>query len=139
MNKLSKWDYRRQRDRLIHELRTQGHTYRGIAGILCISKTTVAAVLKQERIYAQILPWLVLEPTTNPELAAKRVAMLFGEEYLEQLTRACWDQCRQLPAMPAPVSKVVEQLRVRFNAHELYSIATIIASDIHHKQFQQRW
>ena len=139
MNKLSKWDYKRQRDRLIHELRTQGHTYRGIARILCISKTTVAAVLKQERIYAQILPWLVLEPTTNPELAAKRVAMLFGEEYLEQLTRACWGQCRQLPAMPAPVSKVVEQLRVRFNAHELYSIATIIASDIHHKQFQQRW
>ena len=139
MNKLSKWDYKRQRDRLIHELRTQGHTYRGIARILCISKTTVAAVLKQERIYAQILPWLVLEPTTNPELAAKRVAMLFGEEYLEQLTRDCWDQCRQLPAMPAPVSKVVEQLRVRFNAHELYSIATIIASDIHHKQFQQRW
>ena len=130
MNKLSKWDYKRQRDRLIHELRTQGHTYRGIARILCISKTTVAAVLKQERIYAQILPWLVLEPTTNPELAAKRVAMLFGEEYLEQLTRACWDQCRQLPAMPAPVSKVVEQLRVRFNAHELYSIATIIGSDI---------
>ena len=130
MNKLSKWDYKRQRDRLIHELRTQGHTYRGIARILCISKTTVAAVLKQERIYAQILPWLVLEPTTNPELAAKRVAMLFGEEYLEQLTRACWDQCRQLPAMPAPVSKVVEQLRVRFNVHELYSIATIIGSDI---------
>ena len=130
MNKLSKWDYERQRDRLIHELRTQGHTYRGIARILCISKTTVAAVLKQERAYAQIQPWLVVEPTTNPELAAKRIAMLFGEEYLEQLTRACWDQCRQLPAMPAPVSKVVEQLRVRFNAHELYSIATIIGSDI---------
>ena len=138
MSKLSKWDYKRQRDRLIHELRTQGHTYRGIARILCISKTTVAAVLKQERIYAQILPWLVLEPTTNPELAAKRVAMLFGEEYLEQLTRACWDQCRQLPAMPVPVSKVVEQLRVRFNAHELYSIATIIGSDIHYQRFQQR-
>ena len=83
MNKLSKWDYKRQRDRLIHELRQQGHTYRGIARILCISKTTVAAVLKQERIYAQILPWLVVEPITNPELAAKRVAMLFGEEYLD--------------------------------------------------------
>ena len=96
-------------------------------------------VLKQERIYAQIPPWLVVEPTTNPELAAKRIAMLFGEEYLEQLTRACWDQCRQLPAMPAPVSKVVEQLRVRFNAHELYSIATIIGSDIQYQQFQQRW
>ena len=83
MGKLSRWDYKRQRDRLIHELRTQGHTYRGIARILCISKTTVAAVLKQERIYAQIPPWLVVEPTTNPELAAKRVAMLFGEEYLD--------------------------------------------------------
>jgi len=139
MGKLSRWDYKRQRDRLIHELRKQGHTYRGIARILCISKTTVAAVLKQERVYAQIPPWLVVEPTTNPELAAKRVAMLFGEEYLEQLTRACWDQCRQLPSMPAPVSKVVEQLRVRFNAHELYSIATIIGSDIHYQQFQQRW
>jgi len=34
---------------------------------------------------------------------------------------------------------VVEQLRVRFNAHELYSIATIIGSDIHYQQFQQRW
>ena len=34
MNKLSKWDYKRQRDRLNHELRTQGHTYRGIARIL---------------------------------------------------------------------------------------------------------
>jgi len=56
-----------------------------------------------------------------------------------QLTRACWDQCRQLPAMPAPVSKVVEQLRVRFNVHELYSIATIIGSDIQFQQFQQRW
>ena len=130
MNKLSKWDYKRQRDRLIHELRQQGHTYRGIARILCISKTTVAAVLKQERVYARIQPWLVVEPTTNPELVAKRIVMLFGEEYLEQLTRACWDQCRQLPAMPAPVSKVVEQLRVRFNVHELYSIATIIGSDI---------
>ena len=139
MNKLSKWDYKRQRDRLIHELRTQGHTYRGIARILCISKTTVAAVLKQERIYAQIPPWLVVEPTTNPELAAKRIAMLFGEEYLEQLTWACWNQCRLIPAMPVPVSKVVEQLRVRFNAHELYSIATIIGADIHYQQFQQRW
>ena len=110
-----------------------------MARILCISKKTVAAVLKQERIYTQIPPWLVVEPITNPELAAKRVAMLFGEEYLEQLTRACWDQCRQLPAMPAPVSKVVEQLRVRFNVHELYSIATIIGSDIQYQQFQQRW
>jgi len=41
--------------------------------------------------------------------------------------------------MPAPVSKVVEQLRVRFNAHELYSIATIIGADIHYQRFQQRW
>ena len=54
-----------------------------MARILCISKKTVAAVLKQERIYTQIPPWLVVEPTTNPELAAKRVAMLFGEEYLD--------------------------------------------------------
>ena len=59
MNKLSKWDYKRQRDRLIHELRTQGHTYRGIARILCISKTTVAAVLKQERICGTRDPYVL--------------------------------------------------------------------------------
>jgi len=29
----------------------------------------------------------------------------------------------------------VEQLRVRFNANELYSIAAIIGSDIHYQQF----
>ena len=43
MNKLSKWDYKRQRDRLIHELRQQGLSLRAIARALHCSKTTVAA------------------------------------------------------------------------------------------------
>ena len=80
----------RQRDQLIHELRTQGHTHRTIARILAISKTTVAAVLRRERVYIQISPWLVMEPTSSSEMAAKRVAMLFGEEFHQLLNRACW-------------------------------------------------
>ena len=70
----------RHRDQLIHELRTQGHTHRGIARILAISKTKVAAVLQRERVYIQIPPWLVMEPTRSPKLVVKRVTMLFGEE-----------------------------------------------------------
>ena len=140
MNKLSKWDYKRQRDRLIHELRTQGHTYRGIARILCISKTTVAAVLKQERIYAQILPWLVLEESTNPEVVAQRISMLFGEKFLEQLTQACLGKCRELPAMQTSVYQVVEQLRQRFTPQELGSIAMMLSAEMGYQQYQrQRW
>ena len=70
----------RQRDQLIHELRTQGHTHRGIARILAISKTKVAAVLQRERVYIQISPRLVMELIRSPKLAVKRVTMLFGEE-----------------------------------------------------------
>ena len=140
MNKLSKWDYKRQRDRLIHELRQQGHTYRGIARILCISKTTVAAVLKQERIYAQILPWLVLEESTNPEVVAQRISMLFGERFLEQLTQACLGKCRELPAMQTSVYQVVEQLRQRFTPQELSSIAMMLSAEMGYQQYQrQRW
>jgi|TARA_E500000081_G_scaffold135184_1_gene148061 hypothetical protein len=140
MNKLSKWDYKRQRDRLIHELRQQGHTYRGIARILCISKTTVAAVLKQERIYAQILPWLVLEESTNPEVVAQRISMLFGEKFLEQLTQACLGKCRELPAMQTSVYQVVEQLRQRFTPQELGSIAMMLSAEMGYQQYQrQRW
>ena len=140
MAKLSKWDYRRQRDRLIHELRQQGHTYRGIARILCISKTTVAAVLKQERIYAQILPWLVLEESTNPEVVAQRISMLFGEKFLEQLTQACLGKCRELPAMQTSVYQVVEQLRQRFTPQELGSIAMMLSAEMGYQQYQrQRW
>ena len=140
MNKLSKLDYKRQRDRLIHELRTQGHTYRGIAGILCISKTTVAAVLKQERIYAQIQPWLVLEESTNPEVVAQRISMLFGEKFLEQLTQACLGKCRELPAMQTSVYQVVEQLRQRFTPQELGSIAMMLSAEMGYQQYQrQRW
>ena len=140
MNKLSKWDYKRQRDRLIHELRTQGHTYRGIARILCISKTTVAAVLKQERIYAQIQPWLVLEESTNPEVVAQRISMLFGERFLEQLTQACLGKCRELPAMQTSVYQVVEQLRQRFTPQELGSIAMMLSAEMGYQQYQrQRW
>jgi len=140
MNKLSKWDYKRQRDRLIHELRQQGHTYRGIARILCISKTTVAAVLKQERIYAQILPWLVLEESTNPEVVAQRISMLFGERFLEQLTQACLGKCRELPAMQTSVYQVVEQLRQRFTPQELGSIAMMLSAEMGYQQYQrQRW
>ena len=79
MAKLSKWDYRRQQDRLIHELRQQGLSLRAIARALHCSKTTVAAVLNQERIYSRIAPWLVLEESTNPEVVAQRISMLFGE------------------------------------------------------------
>ena len=79
MAKLSKWDYRRQRDRLIHELRQQGLSLRAIARALHCSKTTVAAVLNQERVYSRIAPWLVLEESTNPEVLAQRISMLFGE------------------------------------------------------------
>ena len=140
MNKLSKWDYKRQRDRLIHELHTQGHTYRGIARILCISKTTVAAVLKQERIYAQIQPWLVLEESTNPEVVAQRISMLFGERFLEQLTQACLGKCRELPAMQTSVYQVVEQLRQRFTPQELSSIAMMLSAEMGYQQYQrQRW
>ena len=140
MAKLSKWDYRRQRDRLIHELRQQGHTYRDIARILCISKTTVAAVLKQERIYAQILPWLVLEESTNPEVVAQRISMLFGEKFLEQLTQACLGKCRELPAMQTSVYQVVEQLRQRFTPQELGSIAMMLSAEMGYQQYQrQRW
>ena len=140
MNKLSKWDYKRQRDRLIHELRQQGHTYRGIARILCISKTTVAAVLKQERIYAQILPWLVLEESINPEVVAQRISMLFGEKFLEQLTQACLGKCRELPAMQTSVYQVVEQLRQRFTPQELGSIAMMLSAEMGYQQYQrQRW
>ena len=140
MSKLSKWDYKRQRDRLIHELRTQGHTYRGIARILCISKTTVAAVLKQERIYAQIQPWLVLEESTNPEVVAQRISMLFGERFLEQLTQACLGKCRELPAMQTSVYQVVEQLRQRFTPQELGSIAMMLSAEMGYQQYQrQRW
>ena len=140
MNKLSKWDYKRQRDRLIHELRQQGHTYRDIARILCISKTTVAAVLKQERIYAQILPWLVLEESTNPEVVAQRISMLFGEKFLEQLTQACLGKCRELPAMQTSVYQVVEQLRQRFTPQELGSIAMMLSAEMGYQQYQrQRW
>ena len=140
MGKLSRWDYKRQRDRLIHELRTQGHTYRGIARILCISKTTVAAVLKQERIYAQILPWLVLEESTNPEVVAQRISMLFGERFLEQITQACLGKCRELPAMQTSVYQVVEQLRQRFTPQELGSIAMMLSAEMGYQQYQrQRW
>ena len=140
MNKLSKWDYKRQRDRLIHELRQQGHTYRGIARILCISKTTVAAVLKQERIYAQILPWLVLEESTNPEVVAQRISMLFGERFLEQITQACLGKCRELPAIQTSVYQVVEQLRQRFTPQELGSIAMMLSAEMGYQQYQrQRW
>ena len=140
MAKLSKWDYRRQRDRLIHELRQQGLSLRAIARALHCSKTTVAAVLNQERVYSRIAPWLVLEESTNPEVVAQRISMLFGERFLEQLTQACLGKCRELPAMQTSVYQVVEQLRQRFTPQELGSIAMMLSAEMGYQQYQrQRW
>ena len=140
MAKLSKWDYRRQRDRLIHELRQQGLSLRAIARALHCSKTTVAAVLNQERVYSRIAPWLVLEESTNPEVVAQRISMLFGERFLEQLTQACLGKCRELPAMQTSVYQVVEQLRQRFTPQELSSIAMMLSAEMGYQQYQrQHW
>ncbi len=40
-------------------------------------------MLRRERVYIQISPWLVMELTRSPKLAVKRVTMLFGEEVPE--------------------------------------------------------
>ena len=139
MAKLSKWDYRRHRDWLIHELRKQGLSLRAIARALHCSKTTVAAVLNQEWIYSGIAPWLVLEESTNPEVVAQRISMLFGERFLEQLTQACLGKCRELPAMQTSVYQVVEQLRQRFTPQELGSIAIMLSAEMSQQYQRQRW
>lgn len=139
MTKLSKWDYRWQRNRLIHNLRNQGMSLRAIARALHCSKTTVAAVLKQERIHTQIRPWMVLEENTNPKVAAQRVAMLFGERFLEQLTKACLETCKEIPQTQTSVYKVVEQLRQRFTPAELGSIGLMLRAEIGQQYQRQRW
>ena len=121
-------------------LRQQGLALRAIARALHCSKTTVAALLNQERVYSRIAPWLVLEESTNPEVVAQRISMLFGERFLEQLTQACLGKCRELPAMQTSVYQVVEQLRQRFTPQELGSIAMMLSAEMGYQQYQrQRW
>ena len=108
---------------------------------LCIArKPRWLLVLHQERVYSRIEPWLVLEESTNPEVVAQRISMLFGERFLEQLTQACLGKCRELPAMQTSVYQVVEQLRQRFTPQELSSIAMMLSAEMGYQQYQrQRW